>query len=113
MLIKVITLSFNSALGCFDDSKLQEFLKNCEVISIRDHFFVRNEVPFLSLVIRYFPIRQELDPNLLPQGKRDESWRSTLGESEMGLFNILRDWRLKRSKKEGYPPYGYSNCARE
>ena len=28
-----------------------------------------------------------------------------LSEKDMGLFNLLQDWRSQRSKKEGLPPY--------
>ena len=105
MLIKVISLTFDSVSGTFDDSPLREFLKDKEIISIRDHFFVRNEVPYLTVVIRYFPTRQETDPTMAPQGKRDEAWRELIGESDTGLFNLLREWRSKRSRQEGVPPY--------
>jgi superfamily II DNA helicase RecQ len=105
MLIKVLCLIFNPANGQFDDSALRQFLKDSEVLSIRDHFFTRNEVPYIALVCRYFPTRQELDPKLTPQGKRTEDWRQTLTESDMGLFNLLRDWRSQRCRKDGLPPY--------
>ena len=105
MLVKIISLTFDSVRGGFDDSSLREFLKDKEVVSISDHFFVRNEVPFLTLIIKYFPYRQETDANFSPQGKRDESWREELSESDMGVFNLLREWRAKRSREEGVPPY--------
>jgi hypothetical protein len=60
MLVKIISLSFNSAYGDFSDTTLQEFIKDKEIISIQNHFFIRNEVPYLTLVIHYFPLRQEL-----------------------------------------------------
>lgn len=105
MLIKMISLAFDSVLGTFDDSPLREFLKDKEIISIRDHFFIRNEVPYLTVVVRYFPTRQEIDPAMAPQGKRDEAWRELIGESDTGLFNLLREWRSKRSRQDGVPPY--------
>jgi ATP-dependent DNA helicase RecQ len=105
MLVKVFSLPFDSALGNFNDKELREFLKDKEVISIQEHFFMKNEVPFLTMVIKYFPFRQEADPQMAPQGKRDESWRETLSEVEMGVFNLLREWRSKRSREEGVPPY--------
>ena len=42
---------------------------------------------------------------MAPQGKRDEAWRQNLSEADIGLFNLLRDWRTMQSKKEGLPPY--------
>ena len=105
MLIKIFSLTFNSALGSFDDSLLKDFIKDVEVISITDHFFIRNEIPYLTLIVKYFPLRQEIDPKMAPQGKREEAWREMLSEQDMGLFNLLRDWRSGRCKKEGMPPY--------
>src|SRR5262245_50889588 len=75
MLIKIITLSFDSAYGGFNDQALRDFLKDLEVVSVRDHFFIRNEVAYLTLIIKYFPMRQELDAKLNPKGERDEAWR--------------------------------------
>jgi len=37
--------------------------------------------------------------------KNPEDWRKILKESDLGLFNLFREWRSKRSKKEGVPPY--------
>ena len=67
MLVKVISLTFDSTLGGFNDTEIREFLKDKEVISVQDHFFVKNEVPYLTMVIKYFPFRQETDPALAPQ----------------------------------------------
>lgn len=103
--MRVISMTFDSALGGFNDSELREFLKDKEVISIEDHFFIKNEVPFLTMVVKYFPFRQETDPALVPQGKRDEAWREMITDADMGTFNLLREWRSKRSREEGVPPY--------
>jgi len=105
MLVRIISVTFNSAYGGFDDTELRNFIKDIEVISITDHLFVRNEIPYLTLIVKYFPLRQEANPKLVPQGRRDEEWRRIISESDMGLFNLLRDWRSKQSKKEGLPPY--------
>jgi superfamily II DNA helicase RecQ len=105
MLVKVISLTFDSALGGFRDDELREFLKDKELVSMQEHFFVRNDIPYLTFVLKYFPNRVETDQKLAPKGERDESWRKLLTEKDMGLFNLLRDWRSQRSKKEGLPPY--------
>lgn len=105
MLIKVISLGFDSAYGGFNDTELRDFIKDKEMISTTDYLFVRNEVPYLTLVLKYLPSRIETDQKMNPRGKRNESWREQLSESDMGLFNLLRDWRSTRSKNEGLPPY--------
>lgn len=105
MLIKVISLPFESAFGGFNDEQIREFLKDKELIEAKDYLFVKNEVPYLTFVLRYFPHRAEVDPKLSNKDKKQEPWRETLTEADMGIFNILRDWRSQRSKKEGVPPY--------
>lgn len=105
MLIKVISLSFDSAFGGFKDEEVREFLKDKELVSAQDYFFVRNDMPYLVFVLKYFPHRAEIDPKLSTKEKKEEPWRSSLSEHDMGLFNLLRDWRSQRSKKDGVPPY--------
>lgn len=105
MLIKVISLSFDSAFGGFKDEEVRDFLKDKELISARDYLFVKNDVPYLIFVLKYFPHRAEVDPKFVPKEKREEPWRESLSEHDMGLFNLLRDWRSQRSKKDGMPPY--------
>lgn len=105
MLIKVISLSFDSAFGGFKDEEVREFLKDKELISVQDYFFVKNDMPYLVFVLKYFPHRAEVDPKLSTKEKREEPWRASLSEHDMGLFNLLRDWRSQRSKKDGVPPY--------
>lgn len=105
MLIKIFSLTFDSLVGGFDDRDLRSFLQDKEVLSVRDHLFIRNEIPYLTLVVKYLPYRQEAEPKPEGQGKRDEAWKEMLTEADMGLFNILRDWRSQRCKKDGVPPY--------
>jgi len=42
---KIFTLKFDSLTGTFDDGPLQEFLTHKEVLSLREHFFVKDEIP--------------------------------------------------------------------
>jgi superfamily II DNA helicase RecQ len=107
MLIKVISLAFDSIYGGFNDQEVRDFLKDKEVISVTDFHFIKNDVPYLTFVLRYFPHRAEIESKNMSKEKRDqdEDWKKLLTEADMGLFNILRDWRSQRCKKEGVPPY--------
>ena len=81
-------------------------MRDKEIIAITDHLFVRNEIPYLTLIVKYYPFRKEVQPeNKSSSNKRDESWKDDLSEADMGVFNLLRDWRSERCKKEGVPPY--------
>ena len=50
---KIFTLKFDSLTGTFDDGPLQEFLTHKEVLSLREHFFVKDEIPYLTIVAHY------------------------------------------------------------
>ena len=106
MRARVVTLRFDPLLEAFDDSPLQELLKAREVFSIRDHFFVRNEVPYLAVVVTY-GLKPAVAEPALPEkvGGRKGSWRTLVSEAELPLFDALRDWRAERARREGVPPY--------
>ncbi|HXG90928.1 MAG TPA: HRDC domain-containing protein [Blastocatellia bacterium] len=104
MLAKVITLKFNSIINAFDDEPLKEFIKDKEVHSIRDHFFIKNDSPYLAMVVTY-SMSAQLLPQTKNETKKDESWRDLIKEEDVPLFNTLRDWRNERAKKEGLSPY--------
>ena len=106
MQVRVVTLRFDPVLEAFDDSPLQELLKGTEVFSVRDHFFVRNGVPYLTVVVTCGlkpPVEQ---PQPSEKGKgREESWRTLVSQADLPLFNALREWRAERARREGVPPY--------
>jgi hypothetical protein len=106
MLIKIITLRFSAALDRFDDSPLTEYIKDKSVVSLREHFFMRNETPYLAVVVVYEPVLETLAAKQAGKPRqRDESWRALLSDADMPLFDSLRSWRGERCKKEGIPPY--------
>lgn len=103
MQVKIITLKFDPLHGGFNDEVVQAFTKDKEIVSIKDYFFLKNEVPYLTLMIQYAWI-----PNGFSSEKfqtRQDEWKSMLNEADLGLYDLLRNWRLKRSQKEGVPPY--------
>ncbi len=109
MQTRVITLRFNSLLDGFDDAPLRELIKDKEVISVRDHFFVRNEQPYLAILVNY-TLKPLVTDAVAPKSvqelkRRDETWRQFVSEDDIPLFNALRDWRSARCKQDGLPPY--------
>ena len=108
MLVRVFTLKFNPVLGGFDDGEVRDFIKDKEVLSIRDHFFVKDEVPYLAVLATYNPLQPEAEtPSIArrPERERREAWRDLLKEEDWPLFNALRDWRNQQAREEGIPPY--------
>ncbi len=105
MLIGVITLRFNAALDGFDDSEVAAFIANKEVISISDYFFQTDEVPYLTLVIRYRLAGASVGGEKSGKKERDDSWKGVLSDNDWPLFNSLRDWRNTYAKEKGFPSY--------
>jgi len=106
MLARVITLHFNAVLGGFDDTPLREFLTDKDVLAIREHFFIRHDVPYLAMIVTYtLPHLTSPAAPAAPAHQPEPSWRALVTPEEVPLFNTLRDWRLERSKQEGVPPY--------
>jgi superfamily II DNA helicase RecQ len=111
MQVLVFTLRFNPATKAFEDSAVTQFLADQEVCSIHDHFFVKDDTPYLTLVV-YYRTRPAPPPSPDAQGegrRRDESWRELLAKEDWPLFNTLRDWRAERAKADGVPPYVIAN----
>ena len=106
MLARVLTVRFDPALEAFDDGPLREFLKAREAIAVREHFFVRNHVPYLAILVIYALAPPMSEPAVGGRSKDWESgWRSQLSEGDLPLFNALREWRAERASREGVPPY--------
>jgi superfamily II DNA helicase RecQ len=105
MQIHIFTIHFNPVLDRFDDSELQAFIRDKAVLSASDHFFVRDGVPYLALVVHTHPEPTAPDTGRPKKNIRDESWRDLLNEADWPLFNSLRAWRQERAKQDGIPPY--------
>lgn len=104
VLARVITLRFDPTIGSFDDMPLREFLKDKEALSIREHFFAADDIPYLAVFITY-RLSQVKRPVAAAEAtpKGDRSWQTMLTDDEKPLFNALRDWRNERSKQDGLP----------
>jgi ATP-dependent DNA helicase RecQ len=106
MMVRVLTLRFDPVLCGFDDTPLRDFLKDKNVLSVREHFFITHEVPYLVLLVTYtLPRPAVAPPSPTRRQHEDTSWRALVTAEELPLFNALRDWRSERSKREGVPPY--------
>ena len=46
--VKIFTMPFNFQLGIFDDEKFNNFVKDKELISVKDYFFQRDEILCLT-----------------------------------------------------------------
>ena len=76
MLTKIFTIRFNETKDCFDDTELRDFIKNKENLSLREHFFQRHEIPYLTVMVNYNLTQQT--PEVEKKKERDESWKELL-----------------------------------
>lgn len=107
MRIKVVCLPFRSSPFGFDDAVLQDFQQTNEIRTSREYLFFHEGLPFIAIILKTAD-QGTREQTGSPTGRTDfnkEPWRALLQESDMGFFNILREWRSKRSKKDGMPPY--------
>ncbi len=100
-------MRFDTKLGGFDDEPLHDFIKDKQVVSIREHFFISQDTPHLAVVITYY-LPPVLSPAVSAPARKKEDkddWRDWVTEVERPLFNALRDWRWERCQQLGVPPY--------
>lgn len=114
MRAKVFTLRFSPTLSGFDDSCVQDFVRDKEVLSIEQQLFVVHEVPHLLCIVHWQEqpvsgaamqaVRAASEPSVR---SRDGAPDPTAGMSEgdRALFQTLRRWRSETARREGAPPY--------
>ena len=110
MQVKIFTIPFNSQMGIFGDEEFNDFSKDKELLSVSDYLFHRDEIPYLTLVVKYKQASSAssnpvFTGKALDKNKNKEEWRKLLNDDTMPLFNTLRQWRSEKSKKDGVPPY--------
>ena len=105
---KIFTLRFNPSLGEFDDTDVTRFLADKELIEARDHFYVHQGLPYVTLILLYNSVYSaESDHEKKETGKQSERFdpREVLSEDDWPLYASLKEWRNELAKSEGIPPY--------
>jgi superfamily II DNA helicase RecQ len=105
-MIKIFTLKFADRSESFDDSILENFLANKEVVKWDGHFFQRKNDFYWTVAVEY----QQLSPAAAAPSnkagdKANEEYKKILSENDWPLFKRLREWRNETGKKQGVPPY--------
>jgi len=106
MKLRIFSFPFIEDTG-FDDTELQNFLSDREVVDVRDHFFVRDGEPWLFLVLSYRDMSSYEKDNAKRNHKKDP--RTGLDEHERAVYDALRTWRTARAKQDGVPVYLVAN----
>lgn len=112
MRVKVLTLQYAAALGGFDERPLADFVRDKEILAIREHFFSVHDLPHLACLITYQePVLPAATANGEASAPRSNGRAppsdvtADLAPEERALFGTLREWRAARARKEGVPPY--------
>ncbi len=106
MQIKIFNLRFSDRIDGFDDEPVRDFLADKEIISLKEYFFIRKGVPFLTVIATY----KAGDETKMPakvQGRESDDFepRKILDDSQMKIYNSLVEWRNETAKKGGHPPF--------
>ena len=106
--VKLFALRFCDDMDGFDDEPLRSFMVDKEVISLKEQFFFKDNVPYWSVMVMYKSKGRQRDVSKESQKKGEDTkddYRSLLTEESRPLFNLLRQWRNEKLKKAGFPPY--------
>ncbi|MBF0451043.1 MAG: HRDC domain-containing protein [Candidatus Magnetomorum sp.] len=108
-MIKLFTIKFDRTLEKFDDTAFQEYIKDKDVLSVENHFFTCRETPYVLLILNCQFSDNTAAADLATVKPASRSRKSVvpsfLKESELPLYNHLKDWRNQFCKKQGIPPY--------
>ena len=97
-----ITIRYDPDTERIDDDAFQEFAKNKEILSVKEHFFIYRELPHLALCVTWRPPAAGRGA---PAASREE-WRKILKTpADEELFDRLRKWRAEKARAEGIPAY--------
>ncbi len=110
MRIKLITLRFAPNLGGFDDRPLAEFVRDKDVLAVREHFFTVHDLPHIACLVTYQDAvvgnsGAASEPKTTKKRAKRPDPTADLDESERALFATLREWRAARARKDGVQPY--------
>ena len=95
MPVRIFTIPFDRASGCFFDDDLNRFLLNKRRADMKAEFFMVDGLPYWSVFVDYDPA---LDGETPPP---DEGF----DEAETLLLERLKHWRREKAQAQGVPVY--------
>ena len=108
MMIKVFTMRFSDVIEGFDDEDLRVFMADKDIISFRERFFLKDNIPYWAVMLTYktaLKPRAGIEKSFHSGEEKRDEYISMLSDENIPIFNLLRDWRNERALKEGIPPY--------
>ena len=98
--VKVFSLPFDSQRGEFDDSELQAFCAEVEVVAVSDHLLSSGDKHYLVVSLIYIG-----EPEVTKNNYSNGDPAFDLDQMERNAYEALRQWRLATSRHQGVPPY--------
>jgi len=94
----MLTLRFAPSLGGFDDRPLADFVRDKEVLAIREHFFTVHDLPHIACLVTYQDgVVASPDAASEPKTTKRRAKRpdptADLDDAERVLFGTVREWR--------------------
>ena len=105
MKLKIFTLRFSDSANGFDDTPIQEFTADKDVIEYTEHFFIHDKTPYLVVLLSYREFARDEKQKVY----RRSDPRLELDGLEKEAYEALRAWRAAKAKQEGIPPYMIAN----
>lgn len=118
---KILTLRYSADRGAIDDTPLLALSRDHEILGMREHFFVAQELPHLVCIVscRRRPAaaaaceptqKSARDPDTRQQpspdsGKRSASPPPDFNDEQRRLYDVIRRWRAEQAERSGVPRY--------
>ena len=120
MRIHFVTLRYSPQDAAFDDAPLRAALGDARIVSLREYFFVTQDLPHLLCVVTceatVSPASRRAGSPAIPcapdasKGTAADPTprpcpRDDLNADGQVVYDRLRRWRAQTAKQEGVPPY--------
>jgi len=102
MQFKIMTLKYSERLSGFETDEIEDFVKDKEIMEVRDHFFMAGGSPRLTIIFTYTASEY---PKEIIKKKTTENYKNYLSDEDWPLFKTLKEWRNAYAKTKGVPPY--------
>lgn len=104
MNIHIFTFSFDPATQKFPCEAWEAFVSRHQVLEVQAHFFTQAGQAYWTVWVSFLKKNEPLEePDPLVQKRKD--WLSSLPRADKDHLSRLYEYRRKKAKELGYPPY--------
>ena len=118
MRARILTLRFSPTLDGFDDSPLQEFVRDKQVLGCREHIVHVEGLPYIACVVTWLGAAasqgagaEPPEPDTAACAPKDDHRAAArdrapaLQGPRRRIFDAMRRWRAATAHREGVPSY--------